>query len=464
MPHSPLFRSVFCVFLLLSALVLSVATPPLQSPDEGSHLGRAYFLANGEFLLNKPEGATHSGGEIDRGWLAFDKVYAGLRAQPEKKVSAADVALARSARHERLRSFYAAPGVGYYFPAIYLPQAVALYLGERLDFSIHRTYMLARIFAAVAVVVMLYAALRLYPVNPFALGLLVLPMSLFQLASCSLDALSYGVAILALCLFMKIHELRQDAPERYFSGLAALLFLLCSSRLHMLPLLSLLPCAWLYTRRKRHLAISAGVIAGVFAWTLLAAAMTVDARIAQGASKGAIVLHYVQSPASFFRVLGNTLRSTDTVTFYYESFIGILGWLDTPLRSGQYSILLVLLAVLGGLSVKTGFLREQWRLSLFLAANVLLSVLMVFFAMLTTWTPHPATHIAGVQGRYFLLPLLVLAFALGPAASRASVDEAGRSVVESGRALAGCTVLGVFAAYGLAASLGAVVARYYLHP
>ncbi len=463
MPHSPLFRSVFCVFLLLSALVLSMVVPPLQSPDEGSHLGRAYFLANGEFFLHTPEGAAHSGGEIDRGWLGFDSVFSRLRFQPDQKVSAADVALARSAKHERVRSFSAAPGVGYYFPAIYLPQAVALYLGERLDFTIYRTYMLARLFVAVAVVVMLYAALRLYPVNPFALGLLVLPMSLFQLASCSLDALSYGVAILALCLFMKIHEMRQAAPERYFWGLAALLFLMGATRLHMLPLLSLLPCAWLYTRRKRHLVISAGVIAGVLAWTLLAAAMTVDARIAQGASKGTIVLHYLQSPVSFFRVLGTTLGSADTVTFYYQSFIGNMGWLDTPLHRGQYSILLFLLAALGVLSFRTGFLREQWRLSLFLAANVLLSVLMVFFAMLTTWTPHPATLIAGVQGRYFLLPLLVFAFALGPAA-RAPEGEARRSWVASGRALAGCGVLSVFAAYGLAVTLGAVVARYYLHP
>lgn len=463
MSHSPLFRSVFCVFLLLSALVLSMVTPPLQSPDEDAHLARAYFLANGEFLLHRPESAVRSGGWIDSGWFAFGSVFSRLPFQPGHKVSAADIALAKSVRHEGARSFYEAPGTGYYFPAIYLPQSFALYLGERLDFSIYRTYMLARLFAVVAVIVMLYAALRLYPVSPFALGLLVLPMSLFQLASCSLDALSYGVATLALCLFMKIREMRQAAPERYFLGLAVLLFLLGSTRLHMLPLLSLLPCAWLYTRRERHLVISAGVIAGVLAWTLLAAATTVDARIAQGASKGTIVLHYLQSPVSFFRVLGNTLRSADTVSFYYQSFIGNLGWLDTPLRSGQYSILLFLLVVLSGFSVKTGFLREQWRLSLFLTANVLLSVLMVFCAMLTTWTPHPATLIAGVQGRYFLLPLLVFAFALGPAA-RAPEGGAGRGLVESGRALAGCGVLSVFAAYGLAVTLGAVVARYYLHP
>jgi hypothetical protein len=32
--------------------------------------------------------------------------------------------------------------------------------------------------------------------------------------------------------------------------------------------------------------------------------------------------------------------------------------------------------------------------------------------MLVTWTPHPATLIEGIQGRYFLLPAILIAYAL----------------------------------------------------
>ena len=455
------FRAVFCTFLLIGGLVLSTLTPPLQSPDEGSHLARAYLLTNGDFFLDKQDGVGNSGGRVDLGWVVFNGAFSRFPFTPAQKLSAADIAQARSIKHHGTRVFVEVPGVGYYFPLIYLPQAAALFIGERLDFSIHRTYKLARFLALAATVGLLFAALRLYPVNPLALGLLVLPMSLFQSASCSMDAITYGVATLALCLFMKVREMGEEAPERYFLGLAALLFLLGTTRLHMFPLLSLLPAAYFFTRRKRHLVVSFGVIAGVLAWTLAAAVLTADTRIVQGASKGGIALYYVLSPASFARVLIDTLGSFDIINFYYQSFIGNLGWLDTPLHGAQYSILFLLLALLGLSAINSAFLRRHWRLSLFLLGNVALSVLLTFFALLTTWTPHPATVIEGVQGRYFMLPALVLAFALGPAGNSAA---SGGRVVFSARSAAGWLLLSLFALYSLTVTVETLAARYYLHP
>jgi uncharacterized membrane protein len=40
------------------------------------------------------------------------------------------------------------------------------------------------------------------------------------------------------------------------------------------------------------------------------------------------------------------------------------------------------------------------------------SIAIIFFAMLVTWTPHPAKLIEGVQGRYFLMPAILCTYAL----------------------------------------------------
>ena len=40
------------------------------------------------------------------------------------------------------------------------------------------------------------------------------------------------------------------------------------------------------------------------------------------------------------------------------------------------------------------------------------SLAIIFFAMLISWTPHPASLIDGVQGRYFLIPAMMFAYAL----------------------------------------------------
>jgi uncharacterized membrane protein len=38
--------------------------------------------------------------------------------------------------------------------------------------------------------------------------------------------------------------------------------------------------------------------------------------------------------------------------------------------------------------------------------------LLIFLALLLAWTEHPAKVISGVQGRYFLFPAILTAFAL----------------------------------------------------
>jgi len=40
------------------------------------------------------------------------------------------------------------------------------------------------------------------------------------------------------------------------------------------------------------------------------------------------------------------------------------------------------------------------------------SVFLIFFSLLVTWTMHPASIIHGVQGRYFLVPGILIAYAL----------------------------------------------------
>src|SRR5690606_19536224 len=60
-------------------------------------------------------------------------------------------------------------------------------------------------------------------------------------------------------------------------------------------------------------------------------------------------------------------------------------------------------------------IRGDWKARTVLLFSALCSILMVFFSMLVTWNPHPALLIQGVQGRYFLVPFIVVSYALGGA-------------------------------------------------
>ena len=82
----------------------------------------------------------------------------------------------------------------------------------------------------------------------------------------------------------------------------------------------------------------------------------------------------------------------------------------------------------------------------------LVSVFTIFFALLVTWTPHPATVIDGVQGRYFLVPGLLLAYASSGLGKGISVNQE-----KIGR-----IALFVLAVFSCLSMTDLLVERYYL--
>jgi hypothetical protein len=98
---------------------------------------------------------------------------------------------------------------------------------------------------------------------------------------------------------------------------------------------------------------------------------------------------------------------------------------------------------------------------LVLALCALASCLLAFMLMLVTWSPFPADLIEGVQGRYFIAPALVLAYAAG--AWLGPSDAAGYRAVTAAGALAWVLVVGAlltFAGLSMDYLAGTLQARY----
>ena len=112
--------------LVIGCSILSVIIPPFQSPDEHDHIKRAYLLSKGVLVLDRPEG-TSSGGYVDSGLLNFMAVIGVVH----RKLSAKEVSSWSTIEWSGNRIYSPAPGAGYYFPAIYFPQALGLWVGEQ---------------------------------------------------------------------------------------------------------------------------------------------------------------------------------------------------------------------------------------------------------------------------------------------------------------------------------------------
>ncbi|WP_326542800.1 DUF2142 domain-containing protein [Pseudorhodoferax sp.] len=438
--------------IALSALLLSMLTPPFQSPDEFDHVKRAYLLSRGQILLQSPPGEG-SGGAVDTGLLAYMSVFWALPFKPDKKVTTADLAQARSVQWTREHTFSAAPGTGYYLPLAYLPQAMALAVSRYAGLSVDVSYRAARLAALLVAFAMLAWALRLHPLPPVAIGLLTLPMTLFQLASASLDAVTYALAVLALACYLHASRARGATRPRVLITFSVAMFVIITCRFHLFPMVLLFAALWQMTGRRAVLWAGMAVCVLALAWTMVAMQTTVDPRTVTGTSARTVLLHYLANPGTFLALVAHMLALPDYQDFYRQSFLGILGWLDARFDVEQYRWLGWGLAwlVLGSVGPFWRWRGHEigWRV-LLLACSIA-CVLLIFLALLATWNPHPAQVIEGVQGRYFWVPMLMACLALAPSAETSNRLHR--------RALVGAQL--IFIAFSVYSTAGLLLTRYW---
>jgi uncharacterized membrane protein len=401
----------FISAFLVTCSFFSILIPPLQSPDEFDHIKRAYWLSKGIVVLKGEKGQS-SGGPIDSGLSSYLAAYSTFPTQPDAKVSLRVIDSAKSIHWTNTLVFSPAPGTAFYFPVIYLPQAVGLALGEHLGFSIDISYRMAKLLANLYMAAVLLFAFWVYPTNLFTIALLIIPMSIAQFSSASLDGMATAVSIFAISAFLRISRDKQLAPTWLFPSLALSVALLVTSRVHLLPLL-LLPFAVAFIlKARRYYLMSALLVVFVILWLFVAVTTTVDLRMPLGMPTAKIISFYVQRPLAFFEVLGRTLANGDTVRFYYQSFLGMLGALTIKFPEEIYVFMSVILSIIGILSFSVQAFRSDLRAHSLLVLVGCSSFLLVFAALLVTWTAHPATEVQGIQGRYFLIPFIFLAYAI----------------------------------------------------
>ncbi len=442
------FRFGAWLLAFAAAVGLGTLIPPEQSPDEHSHLMRAYLVSKGQFTLSAPPGVS-SGGIVDVALVYFVDAYTGIARNAQERLTPIRRTQVELLRWGAPDIFYEVPGTGYYMPLIYAPHAAALLAGRTLGLTIADTYRLVRLATLLSCFGLLAAAWRVLRPPALAMALLLLPMTVFQLVSPTLDGITTCLAVLALSLFFD-GALQQDKwpPARSWL-LAACVTVLATTRIQLLPLLAFpLFIGWAHRSRRDALLGVAAVLLSL-AWVLFALANTVDLRIPRTHSTSQLLLHYAAHPTAFLQVVGASVAEPDAALNYGRTFIGVLGWLDTLLPAWAYPALSIALGLCAVASVLGARLRQAPVARFLVAIAAIGCALLVFLALLVTWTPHPALTVNGVQGRYFIVPAIMLAYALGATAAT------------RGRQWPGWVVVAATAATSVYALLVALLARYH---
>ncbi|CAN7540387.1 DUF2142 domain-containing protein [Acidovorax sp. LjRoot66] len=415
---------------LLLALVVAWGlmrlVPAFQSPDENVHLLRADMIAHGQWTLRKdePDEFGNQGGYVDRNFVAFTSRMRAISGTERDYTASASALMAQAAgeRWAHKDLFVNAVGTGYYAPFIYLPHALGLRTARALDLSMRASYELTRLLVAATALGLIAWAWRLFTPNLLVRALVLMPMAMFQIISPTIDGLSIASALLLAALFsVRCMAPRSDANPLQEYALYACIFLLVTSRVNLAPLL-LLPL-WLLVRRfsAAHLLAWIALCAACAGWTLYGIATTADARLVRNHATIEILAIYLQHPLAFMRLVLDTLLDGKTGYFYAYSFVGMMGWLDASItkdamKAVWYGLAVALAATLGS----ARWLRRDAAARALLLLVALASCVLVFLALAISWNDYPVAIISGVQGRYFIVPALLGATALGPMGQAAS--------------------------------------------
>lgn len=439
--HLPVICFVFIVVIIS---LFSAVVPPMQSPDETAHFARAHMLSRGILKLSSNNG-TSSGGQVDTALSAYMSHF-GYLDEDANRVLSKTLNVAKEIAWSDKTTFIAAPGTGYYFPVLYAPYVLGLWVGESTNLTIHNSYLLAKFICTLCIALCIVISARLFPFNPLLMYLLVLPTSIFQYASMNLDGIVTAFSLLACAIFARFAILR-DERNVLKNMFFILLSILVSCKLHLFPMYLMAIFVCVRTKKKEDYYKFALSLALVLIWIVTAVLNNVDTRIDLGISSVKIAEYYITNPMKFIDVLGNTFKYPDMVMGYVYYLVSI-----TPLRNSTYHLLAQAMLVLGLCSLSFKSIRINFNVHTIFFVCAVATMLAVFFLLLVTWNPHPAPFIWGVQGRYFWIPMILFSYALSGSVNWKD-GVAGKLIG---------VILVVFSLVALQAEMLALINRYYI--
>ena len=402
---------VFPAYALL-ALGYSVAIGPLRAPDERNHFLRAYQISEGRFTNAYRVSDEEVGDDLPS---SLARLSVALGDHQVHKIDAAQLSAARSLRLEAERREFIEFSTAPYAPLAYLPAALAIAAGRVADAAPLTLLYMARWANVATASALIVLAMGIAGYAARGLSVLALfPMTLAQVAVVSADALSFAIAFLWIAVVMNA----ATRSDRLSSGCIATLvgLALALSQLRPpFPLLGLLalaiPLRSLGNKPRALVTVAAVVAASLLpaaAWSGYAMHLQAKPAVREHVAPTEQLRHVVDNPGAFLRVLARDLRARGYE--YWHQAVGRLGWLNVRLPEWiPAGFLAVFLAALCATSRSTPqpLPWQRW----FLATAAVGGAIGVLLTLYLTFNGVGSRDVRGVQGRYFIPVLAVMAFA-----------------------------------------------------
>ena len=402
------FNRLFLFIFTLVVLVVSMLTPPFQSPDEPVHLSRAYSVATGQIILK--------GGQvdIDKNLVQFKNLNENIRFHYDQKRTKEQEIQLRSIKWSNENMSEGIAGSAVYLPILYVPQGIGLLLGKLFNLSIYHSYELAKLFSLISCIFLIWISSKFYPIPALAYIFIAMPMSIFQISSSSPDGLSFSISFLIGSILIKILE-NKVFDKKLIYILAISLVSLVTIRINLFPIFLLIFLIFIQSKEvnenKGMFVILLSFLLSL-GWIILAyKTIMIDSNGSGNFNQSGMtatdkILYFLSHKKEFFMFFVNTFLNEKEMSWQYKHFIGVLGWSDTHLEKWMYYYLTIIIFIISALTIKLNRICKD----IFPFVIFFIVILFTFFILLVTWTDLSSPIILGVQGRYFIPFAIILAY------------------------------------------------------
>ncbi len=415
-------------FFVMAALVIellyTLATPPLQAPDEFSHFYRAYQVSDGNFLPVKHD--QRLGGYIPEGIHDFINQYRQPAYIYNYTFTYREIARSFKIKLQRdsvtFRDF---ANTAYYSPVSYLPHALVLAVLKPFNCPPAILYYAGRLFVFVLWLLAMRWVIKTVPVFKWLFTFLVLlPMNPYVVNSFSADTVTNILSFLFIALALKHMFVSKTVAGRQLLVLALLLVLLALAKVVYVGLIVLLFAIPGHKfKNKIYRFASLGALLGIsfvvaLLWQTAVMQLYIPfkdynpnyqavACLSPCGDYYAQKAYIMQHGTYFFKVIWHSLF--DHPRTYLSGYVGLFGNSDISLPLWAYVITYIGIVFIAFTEKnRFGFLGRQ-KIWLFAAAAA--AFVLLLLSQHLVWDCVGEGVVDLLQGRY-LIPLLPLVFML----------------------------------------------------
>lgn len=403
---------IFVILATVMGIAMAVINPPFQECDGPSHFYKAMDVSYGN-ILGSFGNFSHGDGVINVPENVSDISYRQITPNGSEGSEYVNYLKTHKFSNVKVEMTYYESVTS----IVYWPQGLGIFIGRALNLSIYGVILMGRLFNLLTYVMLGFFAIRFIPCYKNLLAMLaVMPLSIYQAASLSQDAVlnGFGFLFIALCLYYAFDEnVKLSWKHTLLLGFLLLGMFLCKYVYACMGLLVfLIPKNKFESNRKYWKAFAITLIPFAILCIYIMSRVSTGISGLQavgGASSDMTQLQYLMAnPLAGVKVIFSTVL---VQTNEYLQQLNILGSLNYPLSMLMIIVpcFLTTVGMLDGQSMD-GKIKVRQRVLLIVTFIITAVAVMLGLYIADGYAnPVGAAVVRGVQGRYFII-LIVLPF------------------------------------------------------